>query len=505
MNDMNLSAEQLDKLKEAMAKASEIPEPFPNMEGLGSENEAKWDPKGTNLAKGTFLRVEEDEMTAWLYLAPPDRGQTYNKDDLLTFLSRSGVKQGYHSSNLSAMIKKKVYDREILVAQGAECQEGKDGWFEYLFSPEEYRVPKIRKDGSVDYSNMNALQNVRKGEKVAIYHSAEPGVSGYTVTGNELKAKPVRELPPMHGKGILRENESYYAQSDGKIEVKDGKIDIQNVHEISGDVDAIIGKVEFFGDVIINGNVETGVVIRAGRNIEVHGTTGGASLFAGGDVILTRGIQGGSKISARGNVFADFIENTTVEAGGTVQANTILNANISAKNKVITTGRRGVIIGGYTHGLKGIEAMAAGNDAEIKTVLHSGYETATYDRLLEISRQAGEVREKLSELVETMTEALKTKRIRGLSGGASVEAKLAEWNRQKDEYFAKLDKLGGERKTLETVIEESKGAYIKVDGNLYRNVVIALNAEQMLMERSTCYMRYTADQGVIEGTVIVHN
>ena len=124
---------------------------------------------------------------------------------------------------------------------------------------------------------------------------------------------------------------------------------------------------------------------------------------------------------------------------------------------------------------------------------------------MEISRQAGEVREKLSELVETMTEALKTKRIRGLSGGASVEAKLAEWNRQKDEYFAKLDKLGGERKTLETVIEESKGAYIKVDGNLYRNVVIALNAEQMLMERSTCYMKYTADQGVIEGTVIVHN
>lgn len=504
MGDMNLSTEQLDKLKEAMAKVSEITSGGTKAEHSESEQESKWDPKGTNLAKGTYLRVEEDEMTAWLYLAPPDKGQTYTKEELITYLTRSGVTHGYHSSNLSAMVKKKVYDREILVAQGADCQEGKDGFFEYLFTPEEYRVPKIRQDGSVDYSNMNALQNVRKGEKVAVYHYAEPGINGYTVLGTEIKAKPVRDLPPMHGKGILRENESYYAQSDGKIEVKDGKIDIQNVHEISGDVDAIIGKVEFFGDVIINGNVETGVTIRAGRNIEVHGTTAGASLFAGGDVILTRGVQGGSRISARGNVFADFIENTTLDAGGTVQANTILNATVTAKEKVITTGRRGVIIGGYVHGLKGIEVMAAGNDAEIKTVLHSGYEPAAYERLLELSRLSGEVREQLTELVETMTEALKTKRIHSV-GGESVETKLAEWNKRKDEYFAKLDKYGREKESLEEIIAGGRGAYIKVDGSLYRNVVISINSEQMLIERSTTYMQYTADQGVIEGSVIVHD
>lgn len=508
MNDNIFSTEQLDRLKDAMAKVMEMP--GTGLDGAengqaAERNDAAWDSMGTNLAKGTYLRVEEDEMSAWLYLAPPDHGQAYSKAELETFLQKKGVTHGYHSSNLSAMVKKKVYDREILVAQGVLCQEGQEGWFEYLFSPEEYRVPKIRADGSVDYASMNALQNVRKGEKVAIYHYAVQGVNGFTVTGTELKAKPVRDLPPMHGKGILRENESYYAQSDGKIEVKDGKIDIQNVHQISGDVDAIIGKVEFFGDVIISGNVESGVVIRAGRNIEVHGTTGGAALYAGGDVILTRGIQGGSKISARGNVFADFIENTTVECGGTVQANSILNSNVMAKDKVITTGRRGAIIGGYTHGLKGIEAICAGNDAEIKTILHCGYEAQTYERLLEIRRRQEEIRASLAKLVETMTEALRTKKVRGANGNVTAESKLAEWNKLKDEYFAQLDKCGREQESLEEIIEKSKGAYIRVDGNLYRNVVISINADQMLMERSTCYMRYAADQGVIEGTVIVHN
>ncbi len=509
VGEVSFSSEQMSKLKNAMAKAmdSGAPKAERGQPGAAAEPSAaeQWDSKGTVLARGTYLRVEEDQMSAWLYLAPPDRGQTYVKSDLETFLERSGVVKGFHSSNLSAMVKKKVYDREILVARGADVKEGTDGYFEYLFTPEEYGVPKIRQDGSVDYSHMSALQNVRKGEKVAIYHYAVNGEDGYTVTGGEMKAKPARDLPPMRGKGILRENDIYYAQCDGKIEVKDGKIDIQNVHEISGDVDMIIGKVEFFGDVIINGNVESGVMIRAGRNIEIHGTTGGAQLFAGGDVILSRGIQGGGKISARGNVFADFIENTTVEAGGTVQSNTILNARISAKDKVITTGKKGAIIGGYAHAVKGIEVITAGNEVELKTILHCGYEAEQFDKLVEVKQKEIETKEKLSELVEAMTEALREKRMRGSATSSATEAKLVEWNRLKDAYFAQLDKIGSDRETLEEIMEQSKGAYIKIDGNLYRNVYICINAEQMFIDRNTCFMKYTAEQGIIESSVIVHN
>lgn len=475
------------------------------LEKPGTDTAGGFDACGTNLAKGTYLRIDEDDMAAWLYLAPPDRGQIYSKNELITYLERNGVVKGYHSSNLSAMVKKQVYDREILVAKGATVVAGKDGYFEYLFSPEEYGVPKIREDGTVDYTNVSALQNVKKGDKVAIYHYAEQGTDGYTVRGVEMKVKPARDLPPMRGKGIDRQNNEYYALSDGKIEVKNGKVDIQSVHEIMGDVNMIIGKVEFFGDVIINGNVDSGVTIRAGRNIEIHGTTGNATLFAGGDVVLSRGIQGGGRISARGSVFADFIENTTVEAGGSVHSNTMLNAQISAKEMVIATGKKGVIIGGYVHGLKGIEAMAAGNDAEVKTILHCGYEAQAFERLLDVRRRERETKAKISDLVETMTDALREKRMRGSSTSAATEAKLSEWNKLKDQYFEELDKIGRERETLEETMEESKGSYIKISGNLYRNVIISINAEQMAMDRNTCFMKYTADRGIIEGSVVVVN
>lgn len=525
MAEVNLSAEQLNKLKAAMARAkgldpqAALQPAAPAQPAAAGETkpapetaaetavavETRTPPTESNLAEGTYLRIEEDEMAAWLYLTPPAEGQTYTKRDLENYLELNGVVKGYHSSNLSAMVKKKVYDREILVAKGAETQPGTDGYFEYLFAPEEHVGPKVNEDGSVDYSSMSALQNVHKGDKVAVYHYAVQGVDGYTVVGGQMKADPVRDLPPMRGKGITRENGVYYAQSDGKIEVKDGKIDIQNVHEIMGDVDAIIGKIEFFGDVIINGNVEGGIVIRAGRNIEIHGTTGAATLFAGGDVMLTRGIQGGGKISARGNVFAEFIENTTVEAGGLVQANVILNARVSAKNKVISIGKRGAIIGGSVHALKGIEAMTAGNDVELKTALHCGYAPESFDKLLEARRKEAEIKEKLSGLVDTMTEALREKRMRGASTSKNTEASLLEWNRLKDEYFVELDKVGKEREELESTMEEGRDSYIKIDGNIYRNVVIGINAEQMTLDRNTCFMRYAAEKGIIEGTVIVHN
>ena len=505
MSEVTFSAEQMDKLKNAMSRASQPDESAEKAKEVqvvkpsraGGEMFAE---PGDRLAKGTYMRVDKDAMAAWLYLTPPEEGQFYTKSDLETFLEHRGVVKGFHSSNLSAMIKKKVYNREILVAKGQLNIDGTDGHFEYLFTPEEYVAPKIREDGSVDYTNMSALHNVHKGDKVAVYHHAVQGTNGYTVYGGEIKAKGAKDLPPIRGKGITREGDEYFALSDGKIEAKKGKIDIQSVHEIFGDVDLIIGKIEFFGDVIINGNVESGVVIRAGRNIEVHGTTGCATLFAGGDVILTRGIQGGGKISARGSVFADFIENTSVEAGGSVQSNTILNAQIYAKEKVITTGKKGCIIGGYVHGLRGIEARTVGSDVEVRTILHCGYESEAYERLVDIVKQETETKEILAELVETMTEALREKRMRGSSTSASTEAKLANWNKQKDQLFKLLDEIGHEREALEEIVENSKGASIKVDGFVYRNVIISINAEQMVIEKDTRSMRYTEDRGVIESS-----
>ena len=287
--------------------------------------------------------------------------------------------------------------------------------------------------------------------------------------------------------------------------MKNGRIDIQNVHEIYDDVTMIIGKMDFFGDIIIHGNVEDGVVVRAGRNIEIQGTVAGATLYAGGDVVLSRGISGGykAKIFAGGNVFADFIEHTTVEAGGSVQANTILNSIVCSSEKVIAAGKRGSIIGGYTHALKGVEATNSSNDVEIKTILHCGYEAASYERLVEVKKQEEETRKKIDELVQAMSDTLREKRLRGLHISEETELKLSEWDKLKDELFVVLDKLVQEKAELEEMMEQSKGAEIRIDGNVYRGTIICVDSDQIVINDTTKFMKYTMNRGAIESSVIV--
>lgn len=409
----------------------------------------------------SYVRIENDEMTAWLYLDEPAPPKVYyTKNEIVEFMIQNGVAKGFHQSNIAAMSKKRIHGREIKVAVGVKEMDGKDGYFDYRFTPDTIRAPKVLPDGSVDYTSMSMLQNVHEGDILAIYHHSVKGEDGYNVRGKILPAKVGRDLPPMRGRNI-NNNENpdiYVAEIDGKVEVKNGRVDIQSVHEIIGTVGLITGRVEFLGDVIINGSVEAGVVIKAERNIIIKGSVEAVNMEAGGDIILERGIQGGqkAKLVAKGNVFADFIEHATVEAEGDVHANIIMNSNVSSGGKVVLTGKKGSLIGGFTHALKGIEVSNLGNRAEVRTIVHVGYEPNIYDQYLMIMHGDGET--------ETSDE---------------------------------------EKEDIYIQILEGKGSEVVVDGPIYRGVVVSVNDARIPIEHNTCYMKYRYKNGTVDGTVII--
>lgn len=459
---------------------------------------------------GSYVKIAQDGMSAWLYLAAPNETREYyDKPEIMEFIQSKGVTTGFHNSNIVAMIDKKIYEREILVAAGKTVVDGKDGYYEYAFAPEYNKAPRIREDGSVDYTSMKALQNVRAGDVVATYHHAVRGEDGYTVQGKPLKAKTVKEAPPLRGQSISNsENpDVYVATKDGKIEVKDGRIDIQSIHEIQGDVDLTIGKIEFYGDVVIHGNVETGVIIRAGRNIKITGTVEGATLFAGGDIILTHGINGGqrAKVSARGSIFADFIEYTVVAAGCNVQANSIMNSRVAAEGKVMLTGARGILIGGYTHGLQGIEAMTIGNDSEVRTVVHIGCEAEKYYKNLDLKKKEKLVRKQLADMRQELESLIRQRRLSGDKLTPIMEDKYQQMISAKEEAFQTLEDINQDKQMIAAMMERGKDAMIIVRGNIYRGSVIGIVQLQMPIENTTCFMKYYMQSGMICGNVVQYS
>lgn len=459
---------------------------------------------------GSYIKIAEDDMHAWLYLTVPGEGkEKYTMEEIMDFLKKNGITTGYHRSNLAAMIKKKVYEREIVVAKGQPAIEGKDGYYEYKFDPDQHRAPKVMPDGSVDYTSMSVLQNVRKDDVIAIYHHAEEGEEGYDVRGRVLPTRKVREAAPLRGQVVSSADnpDIYLAQKDGKIEFRNGKIDIQSMHEINGDVTLITGKVEFYGDIVINGNVEAGVVIRAGRNIEIKGTVEAVNLFAGGDVILKKGIQGAqrAKISARGNIFADFIEHTVVVAGGNVQANTILNSRVSSDGQVILTGNKGAIIGGYTHAMMGISATEIGNPAEVRTIVHVGSEKEVYTRLQTVKAAETEQCDEFQEASEKLSELLRKKQAAKGKIPDIMENRIKDLDLRTKTLKKELEENRIEREKCEAAIAKGKQSEIVINGNVYRGTVVCLAQIQMPIERSTCFMKYYQERGMIESSVIAYS
>lgn len=456
----------------------------------------------------SYVRITDDNSEAWLYLCAPVGADKYDKSEIMHYLHVNKVVAGINESHVAAMCNKKIYEREVQIASSEKGIPGKEGYYEFLFNTEKPK-PEIRKDGTVDYTSMSLIQNVEAGDLLAVYHPAEQGTSGRDVTGKFEKTQLCKELRPLIGKGISQGEDdpnNYYATRSGKVEYDgEGRLSIEEVYEIYGDCDlADNSVVEFNGDVIIHGNVEAGVVIKAGKSLTVEGVVESAELTAGADVCLKRGMQGAGKgkIETKGNVFTEFIEYAIVNADGDLQSNVILNSRVSVGGKATLTGKKGLIAGGTIHAMMGIYCMNAGNQSEIKTDLHAGVLPEVLDKRAELDKEYNKANADLENVVEGMTKIM---RVRQKTGELSdqLQTHLNDLRKYKGELFVQCMKLKKQSDDLEEMVVNAREAKIRVEGNIHKGVVIGIDNLQIVVNRKTSFMEYKAQRGIIESTVVV--
>jgi hypothetical protein len=456
----------------------------------------------------SYVRITEDKSEAWLYLCAPEDGAQYEKSEILRYLQLNGVQAGINESHVAAMCKKQIYEREVKVATSELGEPGEPGRYEFFFSTEKPK-PEIRKDGTVDYRSMSLVQNVEEGDLLATYHPPIQGTSGRDVTGTFEKPNMYKELRPLTGKGVsTREGEprNYYATKSGKVEYDgENKLSVVEVYEVQGGCDfANNPLVEFNGDVIIHGNVEAGVTVKAGKSLTVEGVVESANLSAGGDICLKRGIQGAGKgtIDAGGDLFTEFIEYTKVKAAGSVQSNVILNSKVSAGDKVTLTGKKGLIAGGKIHAMMGISCQNLGNQSEIKTLVHTGVMPDIMEKRIAVNEEYSKLNQELDEIVSGMAKIL---RVRQQTGELSeqLQTHLNDLKNRKDEIFQQCTEAKQRADELENIVLKSREAKIRISGNIYKGTVVSIDDHQLVINRDTSFMEYAAQNGIIVGTVVV--
>jgi len=289
------------------------------------------------------------------------------------------------------------------VAEGTRARDGADARIEYNFRMERDAVALREKDGRVDFKDISRVENVVAGQLLARKVPAEQGQPGRTVTGTVIPATKGKDCDVTIGKNVKlsEDGSTAMAMINGQVLLVAGRVSVEPIYTVEGDVNLKTGNILFLGTVFVKGSVEDGFTVKAAGNIEVMGSVGKCTLDAEGDIIVHQGILGKSegRVHAGANLVSKFIEHSRVEAEQNVLVSDgIIHSFVDANQRVICQGRRASIVGGRVRATEEIHAKALGSVAGTETILEVGLDPRRKEQLsLALARRA-ELEKQLEEL-----------------------------------------------------------------------------------------------------------
>lgn len=350
--------------------------------------------------------IADQEMKAYLYVAPPGPGGSdLSAETILSFLRNNRVSFGVDEDFVRDFADKPEYKVMVQVAEGIKPTNGRDAYIQYNFEIDQSQVRlKESSNGRVDFKELNIIQNVVEGQPLARKVPAERGSPGKTVTGKVLPAKNGKDIPMPLGKNVhvLDDQLTIIADMNGQVVIVGGKVNVEPVYTVQGDVSLRTGNIIFLGTVIITGNVEDGFSVKAAGNIEVHGTVGKAELDAEGDIIVHQGVagKGSGFVRAGRSIWARFIENAKVEAGSlVVVSDGIINSTVDANKRILCQGKRAHIVGGRLRASEEINAKILGSPVSgTETICEVGFDPKSKERLEILEDRKAQAEKQLEEV-----------------------------------------------------------------------------------------------------------
>ncbi|MDD4726879.1 MAG: FapA family protein [Tissierellia bacterium] len=346
------------------------------------------------------VSISSNKLEASIYIeAPKYGGLEADYQSIKSALDNANVNYGINDKLIHIISKTPQYRKYIIIAQGISSINGKDGTFKLLFNTSKDFKPKTKKDGSVDFQNLETVESVSKGQILCeITHPVE-GKDGMTVTGQVISFAPGKAVPSLLGKNTSynEDKTAIRATTDGQVDFSKGKIDVNETFYISQNVDNSTGNIRVIGNVIVNGTILPGFSVEAGGNIEVKESVCSVDLKAGGNVVLRRGAIT-SKIACNGDLTSNFIENCNAFVKGDIKATYIMNSRIKCGNNIQTIGAISKIVGGNYVAGGNIESRTIGSTAGVQTFMEIGTDPETIDRQHMLLKELPELEKKFESL-----------------------------------------------------------------------------------------------------------
>jgi uncharacterized protein (DUF342 family) len=439
--------------------------------------------------------VDRDRMAASLQITRPKGSRPLAFEEVLERIHTVGIVQGI---DLEAV--KRAFDRPgtpVTCARGEVAVNGSDAVIRFAHDMNAKGRPVELEDGRVDFKDLNLFTVVAEGDLLAEKIPPTPGNPGVDVLGQPIFPKPGKDAPMPLGKNVYADGSRIRAAIAGQLQYVNNKLHVSPVIEIKGDVDLSTGNVEFVGNVVVRGSVQSGFTVKADGNVEIHGSVSGGTV-EGANIVIRMGIQGMQRgyVKAKENVTTKFIENANVSAEGDVMVNdVILHSSVSAGKRVIVEGRRGFIAGGHVIAAEEIRAKTVGTHLAVATDLEVGVNP-------NIRAEYTELRKEFRKNEITLDQAQKALNVLRAFNQSDLSP-------DKREMLLKLTKaqfhMAGQVETMrkriteiELLFEEMRYGRIRVSDVVYPGVKIVIGTLVKPVREMLKYASFYAEDGEIK-------
>jgi uncharacterized protein (DUF342 family) len=452
--------------------------------------------------------ITADEMKAYLNVTPPGSGgcdipvETY-----LSFLRNNKVIYGINEEFLAEFADRPTYKEPAAVAEGIRPVNGRDSYIQYNFETDQTKV-RLHEgtNGKVDFKELNIIQNVVEGQPLAVKVPAEDGTVGRTVTGKVIPAKNGREIALPLGKNVHvgDDGATVIADMNGQVILVGGKVNVEPVYTVQGNVNIKTGNIIFLGTVIITGSVEDGFSVKAAGNIEVDGTVERAELDAEGDIIVHQGITGKSNGMVRSgrSIWARFIENAQVEAGNmVVVSDGIINSQVDAFKSIICQGKRAHIVGGRLRATEEINAKSLGSPTSgTETICEVGFDPKSKEQLELLETQKTDGEKQLEEIQLNIQTLINIKKQRK-SLPEDKEAYLSDLMDKRKELTEKLQKNKEETEKIQNFLSTLKArGRVSASAKVYPGVKILIRDAKEDVRNEYRAVTFVLEDGLVRVT-----
>ncbi len=404
--------------------------------------------------------------------------------ELLNEIRKAGVVFGIDNQALREIVfaRRPVYEVLIATGQNPFDEHGSNLiWYVNFARP---LRPKITRFGKADFKQLNQPVFVQKNQEI-VSRVPDSAVVGKTVTGESVTDID-QWFRHLIGNNITISDDglTLSATIEGCLFWKTGKLNVDVIYHISGDVDYSTGNVRFDGAVLIDGDVRSGFRVDATGSIYINGSVEAAEVYSEkGDIVIASGIlgKGRAKIITSGNLICRFLQDAQVGAKkDVIIEHYAINCSISAGGKVLLVQNEGLIRGGRAYAEGGMKAVEVGSQQSIPTDIGiSGEDTLYLDaEKWQLEKQIDEYKAKLSIIAKKISflNLLKV-HLKTLS-----PEKQQEMEKLEEEKNVLTDLLAEKEQETQTMLDQKIAAedtrYIEISDKMHRGVTITIGDQQ---------------------------